>query len=133
MGCSSATPVETMQPLTQVSGYLVEASGWDAEGNFFVETSDLHWDGAGAKSIQLRGPVCGKVQPGSMLFLRLLDATGGGDRFPVPHHVESVSLPDDDGWWLVHLVQSHPRPALSEPPLDAVEHLMFRLVEEVRK
>ena len=104
-----------MQPLTQPSGYLVEASGWDAEGNFFVETSNLHWDGAGAKSIHLRG----KVQPSAMVFLRLLDATGGGDRFPVPHHVDSVSLPDDDGWWSVRLVQSHPRPALSEAPADA--------------
>jgi len=117
------------RPNTDANEYPIEASGWDADGAFFVEKSDLHWDEAGTKCIHIH---C-RIQPSAFVFLRLLDSTVGGERFPVPHQVEDVAPPGRDGWWKVRLVQSQPQHAVPEPPVGSIEHLMFRVGEEVKR
>jgi hypothetical protein len=61
--------------------YQVEVSGWDAKECFFVEKSTLAWTESAGKTVALTA----LIRIGSVLFVRLIQPLGAGNRFPVPY------------------------------------------------
>jgi hypothetical protein len=68
----------------------VEASGWDAGANFFVEKTALGVS-ANGEEIRLRR----SLPEGALVFLRLLHT--GGDNFPIAYRVTQVDERGPDG------------------------------------
>ena len=98
----------------------VEVSGWDEERKFFVEKSDLGWGEAGHRTVLLH---C-RLHVGSMVFVRLLASTGLGKGYPVAHRAEFIEPCDLEGAFRVRLVESQPRRAEQDVPIDPLEHLI---------
>ncbi len=71
-------------PITTI--YQVEASGWDSAQSFFVEKSELEWNERTGKCLTLSHSLC----PGSMIFLRLLQASSSDRSLPVAYQAEHV-------------------------------------------
>jgi len=91
-------------------GYRVEVSGWDASEKFFVEKSMLVWTESIGKRLALKT----LVRIGSVLFVRLIQAVGGGTTFPVAYRAVEFA-PDDRGpGGVVTLEQLQPRMAFRE-------------------
>jgi hypothetical protein len=83
--------------LNMLSSCGVEASGWDAAENFFVENTALHWWGRDNEEIELH---C-SLQEGAVVFLRRLQT--GGDTFPMAYRAMRVEERTADGKARVHL------------------------------
>jgi hypothetical protein len=75
------------------NGYRVEVSGWDAKENFFVEKSQLDWEGEGHKEIALRNT----LREGAVIFVRLLQPVTNTNNFPIPYQATSVAEKDPNG------------------------------------
>ena len=72
---------------TLSSTYSVEVSGWDHSHAFFVERSELTWSEETGKLLTLSR----RLPPGAMIFVRLLQPTGGELAFPVAYEAEGLS------------------------------------------
>jgi hypothetical protein len=69
----------------------VEASGWDAADNFFVEKTALRWSGDDSGEVHLR---C-SLQPRAVIFLRRLHP--GGDSFPIAYRAVRIERRNPNG------------------------------------
>jgi hypothetical protein len=69
----------------------VEASGWDAAENFFVEKTSLRWRDNEDEEVQLRS----SLEQGAVVFLRLLES--GGNDFPIAYRATQIDQPSGDG------------------------------------
>ena len=69
----------------------VEASGWDAAENFFVERTALEWEGDDNEEVELHSP----LQPGSVIFLRLLHS--GSESFPIAYRATQIEQGNSEG------------------------------------
>lgn len=69
-------------------GYRVEVSGWDHNETFFVENSELSWDGQARKLVALRH----MLDQASMVFVRLLQKTTVERTHPVAYITEFVGV-----------------------------------------
>ena len=85
--------------------YHVEASGWDASENFFVEKTALDWCHDGSKKVSLRS----SIREGAVVFIRLNQARNANPVFPIAYQAEKVSPRDSRGFCHVSLVQLRPR------------------------
>jgi hypothetical protein len=68
--------------------YPVEASGWDSDQIFFVETSELEWNQVTGKHLTLSR----SLSPGSMIFLRLLQPMSPDRSLPVAYHALPIGV-----------------------------------------
>jgi hypothetical protein len=88
-----------------------EVSGWDAEGQFFVEIANLEeTDETGETIVSLRH----HVHTGSLLFVKLLP--GASDHqaeksHPTPHEAQAAQPPGFRGRSRVRLISCRQRPA----------------------
>jgi len=69
-----------------IDTYPVEASGWDSDHSFFVEKSELEWNEATGKHLTLSR----SLNPGSMIFLRLLQPLSEDRTLPVAYYVQLI-------------------------------------------
>jgi len=90
----------------QSSSYRVEASGWDTAAAFFSEKTVLYWS-PGGQEISLRS----RMQPGMVIFVRLLQPFGGEENFPVPYVVTKNLPVEIDGRTTVAITRLHPKPS----------------------
>ena len=91
----------------QTNIYRVEASGWDATENFFVENASLTWGSDEMEEIRLR---C-SLKEGSIVFVRLLRplATEDTNTIPIPYQVIRVMPRDVNGHARIQLRQLRPQ------------------------
>lgn len=85
-----------------------EISGWDADGRFFVETTEIETAESGDVSAQLRR----RITDGSLVFFRSVDPRGGEDTvrgLPIAHEVRATNTSDDAGQYCVHFTPCRPR------------------------
>jgi hypothetical protein len=97
-----------MNTMNSTATQSVEVSGWDAEGQFFVEIAELILNDSGDRSVSL----CHHVYSGSLVFLRLLH--GDGDEahekgHPTAHEAQAAEPPDFTGRSRVRLISCQPR------------------------
>ena len=64
--------------------YRVEVSGWDTEEKFFVERVDLEWAENEGKRLWLSR----RLRKGSIIFVRLLQATLDPHIYPIAYALE---------------------------------------------
>jgi hypothetical protein len=86
--------------------YSVEVSGWDDSQAFFVERAELSWDEQMGKHLTLSHQLC----PGTMIFVRLLQATAPERTFPVAYHAEPLTT-TPDGQQKFRVTRMEPRNA----------------------
>jgi hypothetical protein len=86
--------------------HTVEISGWDTEENFFVESASMGWEEGEENTVRLRT----RVRPGSMIFLRLMEASVQPRTFPVAFRVMNVSAKMDRYAYEALLRRLWPRP-----------------------
>jgi hypothetical protein len=72
------------QSLTQTG--QVEVSGWDENGVFFVERSELGWDEYAGKQVTLSR----MLSDGSIIFVRPIQPTATHRTNPIPYEAEFV-------------------------------------------
>lgn len=89
----------------RIGSFTVEVSGWDHDENFFVENTFAEWKDPGEKSVHLRRT----IRPGCLLFVRLVDANGNRESYPVAYRARSVSLRNTSGVRQVQLAALPPR------------------------
>jgi hypothetical protein len=86
----------------------VEVSGWDAEGQFFVEIAGLDLNDSGDPAVRL----CHRVHSGSLVFVRLLYGEGQ-DAYekgcPTANEAQVAESPDFTGRARVRLIPCQPR------------------------
>jgi hypothetical protein len=85
----------------------VEISGWDAEGQFFVETTRLDSIDSGEVAVLLLH----RVNSGSLVFVRLLHAEGAeiyGKSYPTASEAHVAGSPDLTGRCRVRLIPCQP-------------------------
>jgi len=88
----------------------VEVSGWDADGQFFVEIADLDLTDSGDTIVRL----CHRVHSGSLVFVRLLHGDGENARekgHPSANEAQATELPDLAGRCRIRLTPCQPRTA----------------------
>ena len=89
--------------------YRVEISGWDSSLTFFVEKAELAWSEENGKQVTLTHALC----PGTMIFVRLLQATSPERSVPVPYQaVHMATTPE--GFWQFRLRRAEPRSMAKE-------------------
>ena len=71
--------------------YLVEVSGWDEDGIFFVEHSDLAWDEFAGKHVSLEH----MLHDGAIIFIRVLQPTALSQAPPIAYQVEFIACSPD--------------------------------------
>ena len=98
--------------------YRIETSGWDQWDQFFVEECTLEWSESSEKRILLRHD----LREGSVLFVRLIPPTAGGESFPVVYRAEKVGPLQADGRREIELSQMRPMPA--KAPREATAELI---------
>ena len=86
------------------ANYYVEISGWDEDEDFFVEQAELEWIQEEDKRAFLRH--C--PREGSILFIRLAQASEVAPTCPVAYTVQRVVRNGHGERWEVHLVQKRP-------------------------
>jgi hypothetical protein len=89
--------------------YRVEVSGWDVSHIFFVERSELSWSEADGKQIALTRA----LNPGTMIFVRLLQATSADRAVAVPYEAEQLAN-TSEGVWQFRIHRAEPRPVPTE-------------------
>ena len=88
----------------------VEVSGWDADGQFFVEIADLDVSDSGDTIARL----CHRVHSGSLVFVRLVHGDGENARekgHPTANEAHAIDLPDSTGRCRIRLIPCQPRTA----------------------
>ena len=95
---------------SELNGYRVEVSGWDAEERFFVEKSTLVWSERKGKTVALKSV----VRAGSVLFVRLTQPLGGGSGFPVPYRAVKCEFRNGGPGRVLMLEQLQPRMTVRE-------------------
>lgn len=65
---------------------MVEVSGWDEDGVFFVEPSELGWDEYAGKYVTLTH----MLAEGSIIFVRSIQPTALHCANPIPYEAEFV-------------------------------------------
>jgi len=95
---------------SELNGYRVEVSGWDAEERFFVEKSTLVWSERKGKTVALKSV----VRAGSVLFVRLTQPLGGGSGFPVPYRAVECEFRNGGPGRVLMLEQLQPRMTVRE-------------------
>lgn len=86
----------------------VEVSGWDAEGQFFVEIAGLDLNDSGDTAVRL----CHRVHSGALVFVRLLHGEGEGayeKGYPTANEAQAAEPPDFTGRSRVQLIPCQPR------------------------
>ena len=104
---NEAMPVQCA-PMNSMTKQLAEVSGWDAEGQFFVEIADLDCSDPGQKTVSLGH----RLHSGSLVFVRLINRDGsraGENSHPTAHEAQAVRLPDSTERSTVRLIPSPPR------------------------
>jgi hypothetical protein len=86
-----------------IDTYRVEVSGWDKSQTFFVEKSELEWDGSIGKQLKLRRA----LSTGAMIFVRLMQPTAADRSSPVAYRAEYLG-PNPEGSHKFCLRQIHP-------------------------
>jgi hypothetical protein len=95
--------------------YRVEISGWDLQGQFFVEHSVMEWRANEPKSARIQR----RVQSGTLVFLRLLERSDAPAAFPVAYRLRNVGASEDNKSYEVQLAQMWPAPETHmEHPVD---------------
>jgi hypothetical protein len=89
--------------------YRVEVSGWDVSHIFFVEKSELSWNEENGKQITLTRA----LNPGTMIFVRLLQATSADRAVAVPYQAEQLAS-TLEGIWQFRIHRAEPRPVATE-------------------
>jgi len=104
-------PVNThMNTITDTVTQSVEVSGWDAEGQFFVEIAELNFADSGDKTVSL----CHRVHTRSLVFVRLPHGYGGEayeKSQPTAHEAQAAEPPDFTGRSRIRLIPCQPRAA----------------------
>ena len=88
----------------------VEVSGWDADGQFFVEIADVDLSDSGDMTAHLRH----RVDSGSLVFVRLWhaqDADAQQKSYPTAHEARATETPDFTGRCRTRLTTCQPRDA----------------------
>ena len=88
----------------------VEVSGWDAEGQFFVEIADLDSNDSGHTTVSLFH----RVHSGSLVFVRLLHGEGEDayeKSHPTANEAQAAEPPDSTGRSRIRLIPCQPRAA----------------------
>lgn len=96
----------------------VEVSGWDTQGNFFLEHSTLDCTESGSKMLALRRSVDGR----SLLFLRTLYSGSVGNACSEAYRVESIESAEGSGFNHLRLANFLPRRSPDCEPKDLPEH-----------
>jgi hypothetical protein len=96
--------------ISETAAQPAEVSGWDAEGQFFVEIADLHVNDSGDTTTRL----CRRVSSGSLVFVRLLyghgqDAYEKGH--PAAHDAHPTETTDFTRRCRIRLIPCQPRAA----------------------
>jgi hypothetical protein len=89
--------------------YRVEVSGWDVSHIFFVERSELSWNEENGKQITLTRA----LNPGTMIFVRLLQATSADRSAAVPYQAEQLAS-TSEGMWQFRIHRAEPRAVATE-------------------
>jgi hypothetical protein len=89
--------------------YRVEVSGWDVSHIFFVEKSELSWNEENGKQITLTRA----LTPGTMIFVRLLQATSADRSVAVPYQAEQLAA-TSEGVWQFRIHRAEPRAVATE-------------------
>ena len=89
--------------------YRVEVSGWDSSLIFFVEKAELSWSEETGKQVTLTHALC----PGTMIFVRLLQATSPERSVPVPYQAVHVAT-TPDGYRQFRLRRAEPQAMAKE-------------------
>src|SRR3954467_1903944 len=73
----------------------VEVSGWNAEGEFFVEIAEMDVHETAGSTVRLYH----RVHSGSLIFVRPVVNLGGANQkgHPIPNQVQMSDLPDVTG------------------------------------
>ena len=85
-----------------------EVSGWDADGQFFVEIAELDVSDSGSTTARL----CHRLNSGSLVFVRLLHGYGDGlheKGYPTAHEAHAAEPPDFSGRCRIRLTPCQPR------------------------
>lgn len=93
------------------SSCCVEASGWDAAENFFVEIATLQLGHDESKQITLQAT----VGEGSVIFVRLLHQVANANTIPLAYRVSKVVSRDPKGRTTVGLAQLYPHTSSKAP------------------
>jgi hypothetical protein len=101
-----------------VSGLPVEVSGWDSEGQFFVEHCTLETTETGHNTIVMR---CG-VLSHTLLFIRALDGDIFANRYPEAYYVQAMESSECLGAKKLSIVDFPPRRKNGGEPKGPNEH-----------
>jgi hypothetical protein len=99
------------EPISDTDTQAVEVSGWDAEGQFFVEIANLDLGDSGATTARL----CHCVTSGSLVFVRLVNGRGQDAHqkgYPAPNEAHVTEAPDFTGRCRIRLTPCQPRAAV---------------------
>jgi len=87
------------------SVYQIEISGWNVEGEFFVERTELRWSERGDKRVSLRQ----SVRDGAVVFVRLMLQKSDHSTFPIAYQAELVADQRSRGSIEMRLLPCQPR------------------------
>jgi hypothetical protein len=88
-----------------VTTYRIEISGWDKNGSFFVENTDLEWSEESGKRVQMSR----EVRNGAIIFVRLLQGPVPTNSYPVAYQVECLQSNMNGKNQEFRLIQLHPK------------------------
>lgn len=94
--------------INDIDTSAVEVSGWDTEGQFFIEVADLELNDSGGTAVSL----CHRVHSGSLVFVRLFHGEGQDTYekgYPTANEALAAEPPDFTGRSRIRLVPCHPR------------------------
>jgi hypothetical protein len=86
----------------------IEVSGWDAEGNFFVEIADLYVSDSGEATAR----ICHRLNTGSLVFVRSRNRQSEDTReqsYPSANEAHTIGMPDPFGRSPIRLTPCRPR------------------------
>jgi len=106
--------------------YPIEISGWNVDGEFFVERAELRWDDTGQKRVSLRET----VRDGSVVFARLISRKSECPAVPIAYQAELVPDQRSRGAIEMKLAPCQPRPSESGLDHSREEHLHAAGVHE---
>jgi hypothetical protein len=103
-------PAECAAPdvMIDIADASVEVSGWDAEGQFFVEIAGIEIGSSGETATRL----CHRVLDGSLVFVRLVNSPDQPDQqkgHPTPNEAHPMDSTEPDGRCRVRLTPCQPR------------------------
>ncbi len=85
--------------------YPIEISGWNVDGEFFVERTELRWNEKGEKRVSIREA----VRDGSVVFARLMLQKSDSAAVPIAYQAELVPDQRSRGALEMKLVPCQPR------------------------